>query len=111
MAKWVDIGPISDFPAGEQKTVRAEGLPVVVFNIEGLFLAIADICPHAGMPLGGGELCGKVLTCPFHGYAYNVETGRNIDFPDQEPPARTFPVRVSEAGTVQVNLKPGEPEE
>ena len=106
MAKWVDIGNVQDFPAGGSKTLRAEGVPLAVFNIEGAFLAIADVCPHAGMPLGQGELCGKVITCPFHGYAYNVESGKNIDFPDQEPPVRTFPVRTAEGGVVQVNLQP-----
>ena len=108
MAKWVDVGPQSDFPPGAQKTLRVEGVPLAVFNIEGEYRAIADICPHAGMPLGQGDLCGKVITCPFHGYAYNVETGQNIDFPDQEPPVRTFPARVSEAGVLQVNLRPEE---
>lgn len=108
MAKWVDLGPAADFAAGKQKTVRAEGVPVAVFNLDGKHFAIADICPHAGMPLGQGEVCDKVLTCPFHGYAYNIETGKNVDFPDQEPPVRTFPVRVAESGVLQVNLRPEE---
>lgn len=104
MAKWVDVGPVAEFPANTQKTVRVENVPVVVFNVEGLYLAIADTCPHAGMPLGGGELCGKVITCPFHGYAYDVQTGKNIDFPDQEPPVRTFPARASN-GVLQIDVE------
>jgi nitrite reductase/ring-hydroxylating ferredoxin subunit len=108
MAKWVDVGPAGEFGPGAQKSLRVEGVPLAVFNLEGRHIAVADVCPHAGMPLGQGELCGKVLTCPFHGYAYDVESGKNVDFPDQEPPLRTFPVRTSETGVLQVNLRPGE---
>jgi len=108
MAKWVDLGNAADFPPGTQKSFRVEGVPVAIFNVAGRFYAIADVCPHAGMPLGQGELCDKVITCPFHGYSYNVDTGKNVDFPDQEPPVHKFPVQTSEAGVLQVNLKPGE---
>ena len=109
MAKWVDVGPALDFPPGQAKTVRVERVPVAVCNIEGKHLAFADVCPHAGMPLAQGELCGSTIICPFHGYAYNVEDGRNVDFPDQEAPLRTFPVRQDENGTLQVNLQPDTP--
>lgn len=104
MAKWIPLGPESDFPAGSQKSVTVQGVPVVVFNIEGLFLAIVNVCPHAGLPLGSGELCGKSITCPFHGYTYNVETGKNIDFPDSEEPVKTIAARV-EDGQVAVDFE------
>jgi len=105
MAKWTDIGPSKDFPPGSQQSLRIDNIPVVIFNVEGMYLAIADVCPHAGMPLGQGELCGKRITCPFHGYSYNIEDGKNTDFPNDEPPVRTFPARVSEAGVVQLDLE------
>ena len=57
------------------------------------------------MPLGEGDLTGKVLTCPFHGYAYNIETGKNVDFPDTEQPVHTIPIRVTEAGVMQADLE------
>ena len=106
MAKWTDIGPQCDFPPGTQKSLRVDGVPVVLFGMEGCHRALINVCPHAGLPLGEGELRGKVITCPFHGYAYNVETGKNIDFPDVEPPVRTLPVRTSETGVLQIDLQP-----
>lgn len=104
MPNWIPIGPVADFPPNSQQAVRAQNVPLVIFNIEGLYLAIADVCPHAGLPLSNGELCGKVITCPFHGYTYNVETGKNIDFPDNEPPVRTFPVRANDSGHLEVDV-------
>ena len=43
------------------------------------------------------------LTCPYHGYTYHIKTGKNIDFPDEERRATTFPIHV-EGGRVQVQL-------
>ena len=104
MSKWIELGPTTDFPANAATQFKAEGIPLVVFNIEGAYMAIANVCPHAGLPLAEGELCGKVLTCPFHGYTYNVETGKNVDFPSDEP-VRTFPVRISVEGKLEIDLQ------
>ena len=64
---------------------------------------LENTSPHAGLPLGEGEVRGKVITCPFHGYAYRVDTGQNIDYPDDDPPARTFELRVVD-DKIQINL-------
>ncbi len=106
MPKWIEIGPQNEFPAGGRQRVRPGGVPVVVFNIEGRLTAVLDVCPHAGLPLGEGELRGTVLTCPFHGYAFNVETGHNADFPSPEPALQTFPVRVGQSGKVEIDIQP-----
>jgi nitrite reductase/ring-hydroxylating ferredoxin subunit len=58
------------------------------------------------MPLGEGELAGKIITCPFHGYAFDITTGRNVDFPDDAPATR-LPVR-REGDRIMVDLEPGE---
>ena len=103
MAKWIDVGPTCAFPDGEHVCTDADEKPVVVLHLDGRFYAIANICPHAGLPLGEGERRGFVLTCPFHGNAYNIKSGRNVDWPHDELPLKTYPVRV-EGQTVQVNL-------
>jgi naphthalene 1,2-dioxygenase ferredoxin component len=104
MANWVDIGETRAFPPGSQVCADAGGTSLVVFNIDGELRVIANSCPHAHMPLGMGERRGHVITCPFHGYAYDIRTGRNIDDPD-DAPARTYPVR-EENGRVLVDVEP-----
>ena len=104
MADWIDVGPADRFPDGAQVCTKANDQPVVVFNLAGELRAILNICPHAGLPLGEGERRGKVITCPFHGYTYHLDTGKNIDYPDIEPPVRTFPVRVVDS-RVQVDIQ------
>ena len=77
MADFVKVCKTSDIPAGSGKTVDLKGKPVAVFNVEGTFCAISDTCVHRGGPLGEGELEGKIVTCPWHGWRYDVTTGIN----------------------------------
>ena len=102
-AQWTDLGPASDFPAGKQVCVRAQGVPLVVINIAGEFFALENICPHAGRPLGDGERAGMTITCPYHGYTYHIKTGRSIIDPEHETPVRIFPIR-SHDGRVQAQI-------
>ena len=77
MAQFVKVCQIRDILAGSGKTVDVKGKPVAVFNIDGNFCAISDTCLHRGGPLGEGELEGKIVTCPWHGWKYDVTTGVN----------------------------------
>jgi nitrite reductase/ring-hydroxylating ferredoxin subunit len=104
MAKCVDIGSLDDFPPRVPKDVSVEGKSLLVVNLGEKLMACANICPHAGKPLHEGELAGTVLTCPFHGYAFDLRTGRNVDFPEDHP-LWMYPIR-QEAGRVIVELAP-----
>lgn len=77
MAEFVKVCQIRDILAGAGKTVDVKGKPVAVFNVDGSFCAISDTCLHRGGPLGEGELEGKIVTCPWHGWRYDVTTGVN----------------------------------
>ena len=78
MARWIDVGDLGKFAPGAQVCLSVEGARIVVFNVDGELLSIANVCPHAALPLGHGELRGLVLTCPFHGNAYNIRLFRRI---------------------------------
>jgi len=60
---------------GEVKEVIAAGTAVAVCNVDGNYHVVANVCPHAGGPLGEGSLDGSVLTCPYHGWAFEVTDG------------------------------------
>jgi 3-phenylpropionate/trans-cinnamate dioxygenase ferredoxin subunit len=59
MAKHV-LAPVSDFPPGSRRLVRAGERAIVVVNIEGEYFAINDRCPHGGGSLSAGVLTGLV---------------------------------------------------
>jgi nitrite reductase (NADH) small subunit len=75
MADFVSVAKVSDILPGQGKTIAVDGKPIAVFNVGGTFYAIDDTCLHRGGPLGEGELEGNVVTCPWHGWKYDVTTG------------------------------------
>ena len=77
MAGFVKVCKKNDLAPGSGKTVDVNGKAVAVFNVDGTFYAIADTCVHRGGPLGEGELDGKIVACPWHGWRYDVTTGVN----------------------------------
>jgi nitrite reductase/ring-hydroxylating ferredoxin subunit len=62
---------------GQSAEVVAEGHIFAVFNIDGVFYVMDGICPHAGGPLGKGMLRGKTVTCPWHGWQFDVSSGQH----------------------------------
>jgi len=77
MANFVKIAQTSEIPAGQGKCVEVDGKRIAIFNVDGAFYAVDDVCKHQGGPLGEGELNGKIVTCPWHGWEYDVTTGIN----------------------------------
>ena len=82
MANFVRVAATSEIPAGQGKTVDVNGKQIAVFNCDGTFFAIDNTCKHQGGPLGEGELEGNVVTCPWHGWTYDVTTGISPDDAD-----------------------------
>jgi nitrite reductase/ring-hydroxylating ferredoxin subunit len=80
--------------AGCGKSIDIDGKFVAVFNVDGSFYAINDTCAHRGGPLGEGELDGKTVICPWHGWRYDVTTGANELVPDL--PTQKYEVKVEE---------------
>ncbi|MGH7829123.1 MAG: Rieske (2Fe-2S) protein [Candidatus Binatia bacterium] len=77
MADFVKVCRTGDIPVGSCRTVDVKGKPVAVCNVDGNFHAISDTCIHRGGPLGEGEMDGKIIVCPWHGWRYDVTTGAN----------------------------------
>ncbi|MFN7973148.1 MAG: Rieske (2Fe-2S) protein [Acidobacteriota bacterium] len=72
---FVKVGRKVDVAQGCGKVVDVGGKPVALFNDEGTFHAIHNTCVHRGGPLGDGDLAGNIVTCPWHGWEYDVTTG------------------------------------
>ena len=100
MAEWVEVAPVDDFPPGTWKVVDVQGVMVAVFNVDGEYYAIEDVCTHDGSTLTGGKLEGDVIECPRHGARFNLRTGAVLAPPAYEP-VPTLRVRVHD-GKVQV---------
>ncbi len=71
----------NDLPAGKICEVQVNGTAVALANVAGKFCAISGICMHEAGPLGEGELDGQVVTCPWHGWQFDVTTGKVVQNP------------------------------
>jgi nitrite reductase (NADH) small subunit len=72
---------IVDVPAGSIHEIQVAGKAVALANVAGKFFAINNTCLHRGGPLGQGSLQDKVVTCPWHGWEYDVTTGKLLHNP------------------------------
>lgn len=82
MAEFVRVAAVSDIPNGEGRPFEIGDTEVAIFNVDGTFFAINNLCKHQGGPLGEGELDGKVVTCPWHDWTYDVTSGASPEDPD-----------------------------
>jgi 3-phenylpropionate/trans-cinnamate dioxygenase ferredoxin component len=94
------VGTAASIVPGTHRTVDVDGTAVAVFNIDGAFFAIEDVCTHDGGRLAGGVVEGDQVVCPRHGARFCVRTGAALTAPAYEPTA-CLPVRI-EQGVVQV---------
>ena len=92
MGKFVKAINLSDCPLGQGKSCELQGKKIAVFNVSGTFHAIDDTCVHRGGPLGEGDLDGTVVTCPWHGWQYDVTTGVSPVNPAAK--VQSFPCKV-----------------
>lgn len=82
MAHFVKVANKSELTPGNAKKVEAGGAEIALFNVGGSFCAIEDMCPHRGGPLSEGALEEGVVTCPWHGWQFNVADGTCLTTPD-----------------------------
>ncbi|MBI3083984.1 MAG: Rieske (2Fe-2S) protein, partial [Candidatus Omnitrophica bacterium] len=61
--------------------VEVGGKTIAVFNCDGTFYAVDNTCVHRGGPLGEGSLSGTTVTCPWHGWEYDVASGTCLTNP------------------------------
>lgn len=83
----------SEIPSGS--AVRIDDPAIAVFNIDGEYFAIKDVCTHDQARLSDGELDGETIVCPWHGACFSVKSGEALSLPATEP-VETFPVILKE---------------
>jgi nitrite reductase (NADH) small subunit len=100
----IKVAALAELPPGAMKLLALAGIGLAVFNIEGRFYAIRNRCPHEGGPVATGPLKGTVITCPRHGWQFDVTTGQSTNRGAFS--VKTYPVVIKE-GAVYVELADG----
>jgi nitrite reductase (NADH) small subunit len=95
------VGRVEDIPPGTIRAVEVDEQEIAIASVGGEFYATQGHCLHLSGPLGEGRLEGKTLSCPWHGWQYDVRTGKN-EF-DHAIQLQTFEVKI-EGGEVKVAI-------
>src|SRR5216683_1814212 len=74
-ARFVKAAEKSELSEGSGKVVNVEGRTIALFRVKDQYFAMANVCLHRGGPLGEGSVSGSVVTCPWHGWKFDVRTG------------------------------------
>lgn len=96
MNQRIEVCPADELQPGDRKIVEVDGLPhsIGVFNVNGEYYALANVCPHHLAPLCKGEITGEmtsesvgdyqltrkgeVIQCPWHGWKFNITDGISV---------------------------------
>lgn len=100
--RWVSVASPEELPQGAALHVVAGTLELALFNLNGTILAVDHHCPHKQGPLARGQVSGTVVSCPLHGWKFDLKTGESVNHPGAR--LRTYPVQRSEANQLEVLL-------
>jgi nitrite reductase (NADH) small subunit len=75
---WVEVGRAADVPLWEGRRVTLDGERIAIFRTEEGVHAVAADCPHAGGPLQDGLVADGCVTCPLHGWRFDLRSGDQI---------------------------------
>jgi 3-phenylpropionate/trans-cinnamate dioxygenase ferredoxin subunit len=125
MAQRHRVATIAEIPPGSRKIVEIAGRSIGVFNVDGRFFAVKNSCPHQGGPLCLGptiglvtssapgdfpyEREGEILRCPWHGWEFDLATGRSVVDPNGIR-VKSYPVEL-ESDVLQAETYPVEIEQ
>jgi anthranilate 1,2-dioxygenase ferredoxin component len=99
---WQPIVKVADFPAEGKMTAVLQGWYVLLVKEEDAYYALNDRCTHAASPLSTGRVRRGAVMCPLHGARFDIITGRCLGASYKD--LRTFPVRLTDDGTLEINI-------
>ena len=78
MPNWVPAIPLDACPADSSVELVIDERIVALFRVGDTIYALDGVCPHQGGPLGKGQVDGCVVTCPWHGWQFDLASGRHL---------------------------------
>ena len=99
--RWLDGGASADLAKGAAIEVLVDGNVIAIFRTEEGLFAVDGMCAHQGGPIAEGTVADGCVTCPWHGWQYELATG--IQTINRQPLQQTYPVR-EEGGRLQVGI-------
>jgi 3-phenylpropionate/trans-cinnamate dioxygenase ferredoxin component len=98
--EFIRIADLSDLREGKGIVRKLEDDEIAIVKLDGTVHAFVNVCPHQHTPLVdkyGGQIAGEQLTCPMHGWTYDLKTGRCVN---QSGKLRLVEVRIEDGGVL-----------
>ncbi len=90
--EFFEVARTTEMVPGRGRVVYLRGIEIALFNVKGDFYAVDNLCPHEGGPLVAGTIGGRVLTCPWHRWQFDLKTGCSPVNPAIQ--VQTYPVQI-----------------
>ena len=103
MPSKIELCTTDEVAVGTALKVEKEGLVLAVFNVDGEFYVLDDLCTHGPGSLSEGYIEGDIVECNFHNGQFNIRTGAVVSPPCMVP-IKTYPARV-ENGKVVIEVE------
>ena len=100
-AKLIKVAELDQLRPGARKLCTVDDRRIALFNLDGTIYAIDNHCTHRDGPVGAGQLNNTVITCPWHGWRFNVATGRCLEPEGND--LRQYPVSI-EGNVVLIDI-------
>ncbi len=94
MGKLVEVAKVSDIPPGEARAFEVEGEKIGIFNVDGQFYAVNNVCTHSGGPLHEGEVVDGRVVCPWHQAEFDLKSGE-VECPPAVEGVKSYKVEVA----------------
>lgn len=83
---------MADLPLDKPLGLTVRGHKIALFKVGDSVFATDGVCPHASGPIHCGTVAGTAVTCPWHGWAFDLRSGACTEDPDLT--LRTYPVEI-----------------
>jgi 3-phenylpropionate/trans-cinnamate dioxygenase ferredoxin component len=102
MTEFVKVARTEEIRPGQAKLIDVKGKQIALFNVDGEFFALDNMCTHEEASLAEGEISGHEVTCPLHGAKFDIRSGEVLGPPAYDDVA-SYTVRVL-GGDVEVDV-------
>lgn len=84
-SQYVTFCKTNEIQSGEREVFDLDIGSIILFNVEGTFYAVKNICSHEEYELADGELEGCILACSKHGATFDIQSGQHLSTPAYSP--------------------------
>ncbi len=98
---WTEVLALTDLTDGSTQSLEVNGTPVLISRFGDRVTCFANACAHMGLAMDGGEIAEGLITCPYHGFQYSLESGECLTAPEVQ--LQPHGVRVQD-GRIEIRL-------